>query len=152
MTESLSQTMLRSALDLSYKGLNLQSTSQASCKRLETTQRITTALSVSFNNLQYSFIPDISKAPLQVHYYSEAFLNTVYSIDTVLELTRRSATVSEGLAQGLYVGFKPATFKTQGTENTTEPPCPTYSTLKELRRKVQIAVVVDPNSLGGQNL
>ena len=36
--------------------------------------------------------------------------------------------MSEGLAQGLYrvvrVGFKPATLRTQGTELTTEPPCP----------------------------
>src|SRR6218665_2776780 len=35
----------------------------------------------------YSFIPDISITPLQVHYYSE----TLPTIDTVSELTRRSA-------------------------------------------------------------
>src|SRR6218665_1206206 len=51
-----------------------------------------------------------------------------YSIDTVSELTRQSATgtVSEGLAQGPYmtaiVGFEPAAFRMQGTEPTTEPP------------------------------
>src|SRR6218665_1561109 len=51
-----------------------------------------------------------------------------YSIDTVSELTRRSAagkTTSEGLAQVPYVaarvGFEPATFRTQGTEPTTKP-------------------------------
>ena len=37
--------------------------------------------------------------------------------------------MSEGLAQGSYVvarvGFGPATFRTQATEPTTEPPCPT---------------------------
>ena len=47
-----------------------------------------------------------------------------YSIDTVSELTRRSA--SEGLAQGPYVeagvGFEPATLWTQRTEIPTEPP------------------------------
>ena len=36
--------------------------------------------------------------------------------------------MSEGLAQGTYVaarvGFEPATFRTQGTEPTTEPPRP----------------------------
>jgi len=44
-----------------------------------------------------------------------------YSIDTASELTHRSttATVSEGLVQGLYVaatvGLEPATLRTQGT-------------------------------------
>ena len=36
-----------------------------------------------------------------------------------------------GLAQGPYavagVGFEPATLRMQGTEFTTEPPCPTLS-------------------------
>ena len=51
------------------------------------------------------------------------------SIDTVSELTRRSAiqaTVSEELGQGPYVaarvGFEPATLRTQGAELTTELP------------------------------
>ena len=52
-----------------------------------------------------------------------------YSIYTVLELTRRSATgnynTSEGLAEGPYVatrvGFEPATLRTEGIEPTTEP-------------------------------
>jgi len=57
-----------------------------------------------------------------------------YSSDTVSELTRRSAkeTVSEGLVQGPYVAarvwFEFATFRTQGTELTTEPLCPAIST------------------------
>src|SRR6218665_1781751 len=42
------------------------------------------------------------------------------------------ATGSEGLAQRPYVaarvGFEPATFRTQGTESTTEPPHPTKCT------------------------
>ena len=42
---------------------------------------------------------------------------------------RKQATVSQGLAQGPYVAarveFEPATLWTQGTELTTEPPCPT---------------------------
>ena|SRR6218665_380585 len=46
-------------------------------------------------------------------------------------LTRRSATVSEGLALGHYVaagvGFEPTTNRSQGTELTTEPQPPIYS-------------------------
>src|SRR6218665_1191309 len=43
---------------------------------------------------EHSFIPDISIASLQVHYYSEAHVlhASDYSIDTVSELTCRSAT------------------------------------------------------------
>ena len=58
-------------------------------------------------------------------------------LTTALILCRRKhaeapqATVSEGLAQGSYVvagvGFEPATLRAQGTELTTEPPCPTIS-------------------------
>ena len=37
--------------------------------------------------------------------------------------------MSEGLTQGPYVvagvGFEPMSFRTQGTEPTTEPPCST---------------------------
>jgi len=41
----------------------------------------------------HSFIPDISIAPLQVHYYSEALPTTaLYSYWYCVELTRRSAT------------------------------------------------------------
>ena len=68
----------------------------------------------------HSFIPDISIVPLPVHYYSEV-LRTTASHSEALQ-----ATVSEGLAQGLYmaagVGLKPATLWTQDTELTTEPP------------------------------
>ena len=44
----------------------------------------------SFFSVSHKFIPDISIAPFQAHYYSEALLD--YSIDTVSKLTRRSAT------------------------------------------------------------
>ena len=50
-----------------------------------------------------------------------------HSMDTVSELTRRSATatVSEGLAQGPYVaagaGFESVTIRTKGTKSTNEP-------------------------------
>src|SRR6218665_717533 len=40
----------------------------------------------------HSFIPDISMAPLQVHYYSEALPATALIGPTVSELTRRIAT------------------------------------------------------------
>ena len=50
------------------------------------------------------FIPDISIAPLSVHYYSEALPTT--AMETVSEITREAlqATVSEGLAQGFWRG------------------------------------------------
>ena len=57
-----------------------------------------------------------------------------YNINTVSELTLRSATgtTSQGITQGPYVvtrmGFEPATFRTQGTEPTTKPTCPTVCT------------------------
>ena len=71
-----------------------------------------------------SFIPDISKAPLWVHYYSELLPTTAlmilcrsWHVEVLL------ATVSEGLAQGPYVlarvRFEPATPWMQGTELTT---------------------------------
>src|SRR6218665_2804595 len=40
----------------------------------------------------HSFIPDISMAPLQVHYYSEALPATALIGPTVSEFTRRTAT------------------------------------------------------------
>jgi len=39
----------------------------------------------------HSSIPDISIAPLQVYYYSEALPSPDYSIDAVSELTLQSA-------------------------------------------------------------
>ena len=50
-------------------------------------------------------------------------------MDTVSEFRAEAlhATMGEGLAQGPYVaarvGFEPATFQTQDTKTTTEPPC-----------------------------
>src|SRR6218665_3520329 len=70
-----------------------------------------------------SFTPDISIAPLQVHYYSEAPRR---SADIVLESHAEApqATASEGLVQGPYVearaGFEPVTFRTKGIESTNE--------------------------------
>ena len=69
---------------------------------------------------RHSFIPDISIAPLQVHYYSEA-LQTIALILFKFWVNMLKcyvlATMSEGLAQGPYmvarVGFEPATFWTQ---------------------------------------
>src|SRR6218665_621425 len=53
-----------------------------------------------------------------------------YSIDTLSELTCRSITgngerrTCPRSLREVVVGFKPATFRTQGTELTTEPPRP----------------------------
>ena len=63
--------------------------------------------------------------PLQVPYYSRlAFILCRSSHTKALQ-----ATMSEGLAQGPYmaarVGFEPATYRTQGTESTSEPTHPT---------------------------
>ena len=47
--------------------------------------------------------------------------------------------MSKGLALGLYlaarVGFEPATLWTQGSELTTEPPCPTMIALRVFNRQ-----------------
>ena len=66
--------------------------------------------------------------------------------------------MSEGLAQGSYVvarvGFEPATFQTQGTELTTEPPSPTMLCSCELAwgaAGVEISVMwiyLSPKPLG----
>ena len=73
-----------------------------------------------------SFIPDISIAPLQVHYYSEALPTTILILCRSYHVEALQATASEGLVQGSYVvvklGFESATFRTQGTEPTIEPP------------------------------
>ena len=77
------------------------------------------------DHILFYFIPDISIAPIQVHYYSEALPTTLLS-----DLSHRSATNNcESLAQGPYVaarvGSEPATLRMQGTEPTTKPPCST---------------------------
>jgi len=60
-----------------------------------------------------SFIPNISIAPFQVHYYSEALLQL--TLCRSLHAEALQATASEGLAQGPYVaakaGFEPTTLK-----------------------------------------
>jgi len=70
----------------------------------------------------------ISIAPLQVHCYSEALLTKASILCWSQHTEVLQATVSEGLAQGPYVAarvlFEPVTFWMQGTEPTTEPPCP----------------------------
>ena len=74
----------------------------------------------------YSYMQDISKAPLQVHYYSEVLPTTAFILCRSYHAKALHETVSERLAQGpnvaARVGFEPATFRTQGTEPTTEPP------------------------------
>ena len=51
--------------------------------------------------------------------------------------------MNDGLAKGPYVaarvGFEPMTFRTQGTEPTTEPPC---LTTQKLRYEVKCNVIV----------
>ena len=83
-------------------------------------------LSFSLNN---SFIPDISIAPLQVHYYSEALLTTALVLCWSYHTEALWATVSEGLAQGPYVaagvGFKLRPSAHKAPNLTTEPPRPT---------------------------
>src|SRR6218665_1502770 len=77
----------------------------------------------------HSFILDISIAPLQIHYHSEALPTTALIMCRSQHPGVLQATVSEGLAQGPYLaageGFEPETHWTQGTELTTEPPHPT---------------------------
>ena len=75
----------------------------------------------------HSFIQAI--APLQVHYYSAALLTTALILCRNQHTEALQATVSEGLAQGLYVaagaGFEPTPLRTKGDESTNEPPRPT---------------------------
>src|SRR6218665_1143272 len=74
----------------------------------------------------HSFIQDISIAPLQVHYYSEAFPTT--TTDNVSEFHAEAprATVSEGHAQGPYVvakaRFEPKVPRSTAIDSTNEPP------------------------------
>jgi len=63
-----------------------------------------------------SFTQDISIAPIQVNYFSKTAALIGY---TVSELTRRSAGACLR-SKAVGVVFKPATFRTQGTELTTE--------------------------------
>jgi len=51
----------------------------------------------------HSFIPDISIAPLQVHYYSEALQTTALILCRSQHAKVLQATVSEGVAQGPYM-------------------------------------------------
>ena len=79
------------------------------------------ALSVSIPQaVIHSFIPNISRAPLQVHYYSEVLPTTAFILCRSKHAEVLQATASEGLAQGPYVaaiaGFEPVTLWTQGTE------------------------------------
>src|SRR6218665_1291480 len=70
----------------------------------------------------HSFIPNISIAPLQVPYYSEALPTTALMLRQSYHAEVLQATTSEVLAQGSYlaarVGFKTVTFRMQGTEPT----------------------------------
>ena len=75
-----------------------------------------------------TFIQDISRAPLQVNYYSKA-LQT--QLGCCVEVSRQSnpGNCEWKLAQGHYVAarawFKPTTLRSKGDESTNEPPCPT---------------------------
>ena len=87
-----------------------------------------TLVTAGTSTVSHSFITDVSIAPLQVHYYSEA-LPTQHGYCVGVNTPKAlQATTSEGLAQGPYgvarVGFEPATLQTQGTELTTELPHP----------------------------
>ena len=68
---------------------------------------------------------DIYIAPLQVNNYSEVLSNTALILCQSKHAEALQATTSEWLAQGHYVatreGFEHATFRTKGTEPTTEP-------------------------------
>ena len=74
-------------------------------------------------NQSHSFIQDISIAPLQVHYYSEALPTTerCYSVGVNTPKRYRQLSVKD-LFMVPKVGFELATFQTQGTETTTESP------------------------------
>ena len=69
----------------------------------------------------YSFTPDISIAPPQVYYYSEALPTTALIMCHSQHAEAQQATVSEGLAQGPYVsarvGFEQAAILAQSTEH-----------------------------------
>src|SRR6218665_516002 len=71
----------------------------------------------------YSFTPDISLAPLQVHHYSKAF--------PTVGISTPKASASEGLAQGPYVAAR-----VRPSEPTIEPPCPTMCTGLMLKHSV----------------
>src|SRR6218665_858299 len=107
----------------------------------------------------HSFIHSaISKAPLQVLYYSEA-LQTTARIAHCIGVSRRSAqaTVGKGLAQGHYMaaraGVEPTTLRLKAIDSTKAPPCPIiyilYTVLLSLLRfsafLQQVQIPIDPN-------
>src|SRR6218665_145345 len=78
---------------------------------------------VSFIQL---FIPNIYIAPFKVHYYSDALPITALPLFPNCHVEALESTVSEGVTyMAAKAGFEPATFRMQGTELTSEPPCPT---------------------------
>ena len=80
------------------------------------------------------FIPDISIAPLQVHYYTEALQTTALICVAVNTLKRNRQLRAKDLpkvhTRRLGVGFERATFGTQDTETTPEPPRLTLMSLR----------------------
>ena len=82
---------------------------------------------INVHRLGMKFIMDISIAPFQVYYYSEA-LPTQLDTVSVFHAEAPQATVSEGLAQGPYVapraGFEPTTLWSTAMDSTNEPPLP----------------------------
>src|SRR6218665_990144 len=95
----------------------------------------------SFTHI-HSFISDIVN--LQVLYYSEVPPTIGLILCWSYQAEAQQATVIEGLAQGPYMGakegFEHATFQTQGTEPTTEPP---RSTKISMIRKVGLLPVIE---------
>src|SRR6218665_3575228 len=93
------------------------------------------------------FIPNISIAPLQAHYYSEALPTASLTLCRSSHAEALQATTCEGLAQGpdvaARVGLKPETFRTQGTEPTTEPPHPPQRIGTRVGRKQCLVVCLD---------
>ena|SRR6218665_582638 len=77
--------------------------------------------------LQCSFIPTISIAPLQVHFYSEV-LSTQHRYCAGVSRRAPQATVCSGLAQGPYVaaraGVETTTLRLKAINSTNAPPCP----------------------------
>src|SRR6218665_983109 len=89
----------------------------------------------------HSFIQVISTAPLQVHYTTQR--RSRHSTDTVPEFQTEApqATVSEGLAQGLYVavrdGVESMTLWAKSVDSTNAPQTPHNCSGRSVRRNIK---------------
>ena len=83
--------------------------------------------------------------PLQVHYYTEALLTTAIQLCRSLYTEALQATVSEGLAQGLYMAaraeFEPTTLRSKGIDSTNAPPRLTKN--KHLTNYIWCSIIFD---------